>query len=955
MKQAPTAVQHPPSKSTQRSRKSAKKKAKSSSQKELAGIRDHCIKLQEEGARDEEIEAWLFMANLMDSERSAIRDYLNSCKNNRIGKVSQSNVMDGKNEDASNKAFDETFNGFNSTSNVTGIGLSETIQFNDQHGSPTCNVSERNSDSAFRTVLEEHSSDSHLRELPSMDTEKQEDVTGRNRMSETAEAATKASGVSGEEAAWENPKPQRRGRPPRVPIESEPNKADVSGKDHGDATATLTDSDGDAEVKGRSARDASEESSATLSLERQTSSDGSSKTDSMSDSDMVVEEDTVLLTGAPSKDIQEEGAESAQSSDISTSETKPSKTVGVEADEAQPSEMIDVREKGVDPFSISEETGVPEPVSMTKENEVPREIEVPKSVDTTEETEVLKNVGTVEETDALKPNDVRGEAELPEPVDVEDKTGTSDTVDFEEMNIGMSKNCEGTENVVEVSNITAMQETDAVERRVRLVVYSSSEDDECQEKNPSASNMLLPSAVMLAKKSTPESNSPNVSISEHSRSSSLEKESAYRVSAENSESSCPATPRKRVRRKKHRTPAEPFFDDSIKVQLQSDSWKSFGPERHISGQNMDVSGGVEEAQASHANVAATTPDCASVSTQTEGRDFGAASKGAASPPQEDVYQFLVANNDYVCAASTSAVAPSKSKSRSQKLKLDKSTMVDITYEPSADWLYSCFPEVAVAHLNEVLEVCHGNVAVASELMFEWGISNPITPHDKHQLQKEMARHRSQVENSDPRTPESAVPESKNSSISGPPSLMDLCMSLVPKTNTDIQRQVISSSEQRLQRIESTESQRIRTISYEEIHAGADSGVDLPDHFSLASFTSSASSKTLHDSRWKPQPEVPSSESSQESFESSPMVDLPSALAEEEKTEQKNEGRRPKRASGISASSYRPVASLSDSALADYKAQVPQGDLALSLPAGLIGNLEQLFGDLPIANRGEFVF
>ena len=895
-----------------------------------------------------------------------------------------------------------------------------------------------------------------------------------------------------EQALWENPKPQRRERPPRVSRRSESDKAGVQGKtaliDHGD----------DAELKDRSKRDVSEDSSSTSGTERQTASDGSSRSDMTVESKVVVGEEHVALTGAHS---QEEGTSSARSAGSSMLETNPSEAVGIEVEDAQASEIADIKEIGIDSVQVSEETvpskqeagetevpkpvdmtaeaGVPKPVvdmtgetevpkpvdvtgetkvpkpvdmtgetevhkpvdmtektevhkaahmtgetevpkavdmtgetkvpepvdmtgdtevhkpvdmtgktevhktaNMTGETEVPKavdmtgetevhkpvnmtgktevhkavdmtgETEVPKAVDMTGETEVHKAVDMTGESEVHKAVDTTGEAKQPEPDDIKDQTETPDTFDFKGLSIETSKNNEGAGGEVKVSFTANLQkEKGGVERSVCLVFYSSSEEDEYCEEDPSKSGVLTALHAPSAEKRTPESSSTDVPNSEHSRSSSLDKELACGVGVETSKSSCPASPRRKVRRKKHRTPTIPFFDDSITVQLKSDSWKSFGPERQIPNLNAGVGGEVGEAQTS---LATTTPDCPSISTQTEGRDFGAVSKGVAYPPQkaEDGYRFLVANEDYICAASTGAAIPS-SKSHGQKLKLDKSTTVDITCQPSADWLYSCFPGVAVAHLNEVLEVCHGDVGMAVELMFEWGISNPITPHDKHQLQKEMAKHRSQAKSSSPRMPEAAAWEGKNERISAPPTLMDLCMNLVPQTNTDIQQQVINSSEQRLQRIESTESQRIRSINFEEIHS--DSDIDLSDHFSLDLFTSSTSSKRLDDVQWKSQPKVPSSESSKESSERSSVVDFPSELAGEVRAEPQNEGMRPERVLGSYTSSSLPVASASDSTLPDSEAQLVQGDLALPLPAGLVRNLEELFGTLPIPNKGETAF
>ena len=1088
------AVQHPPNKPTQRARKGAKKKAKRSSQNELTGIRDHCVKLQEEGAGEEEIEAWLFMANLTDSERLEIKNYLKSCKNNNNGKVSHTNVISSKREDLGNKGFGESSNGINSASNVAEktrlnheyglpvglncasdiarMDLSETPRLNDEYGLPVCNITERNSDAADGTLPFKPSFNSFSQELPLLGTHKQTNERNMNAASKTVDSVAVLAAPR-EQALWENPKPQRRERPPRVSRRSESDKAGVQGKtaliDHGD----------DAKLKDRSRRDVSEDSSSTSGTERQTASDGSSRSDMMVESKVVVSEEHVALTGAHS---QEEGTSSARSAGSSMLETNPSEAVGIEVEDAQASEIADIKETGTDSVQVSEETvpskqeagetevpkpvdmtaeaGVPKPVvDMTGETEVPKpvdvtgetkvsklvdvtaetkvpklvdmtgetevhkpvdmtgktevhkvadttgetevpkavdmtgetkvpkpvdmtgetevhkpvdmtgETEVPKAVDMTGETKVPKPVDMTGETEVHKPVDMTGETEVHKPVDMTGKTEVHKAIDTTEetkvpkavdmtgeteLSVETSENNEGAGGEVKVSLTTNLQkEKGGVERSVRLVFYSSSSEDECCEEDPSKSGVLTALHATSAEKNTSESSLTDVPNSEHSRSSSLDKELACGVGVETSESSCPASPRRKVRRKKHRTPAIPFFDDSITVQLKSDSWKSFGPERQIPDLNAGVGREVGEAQTS---LATTTPDCPSISTQTEGRDFGAVSKGVAYPPQkaEDGYRFLVASEDYICAASTGAAILS-SKSHGQKLKLDKSTTVDITCQPSADWLYSCFPGVAVAHLNEVLEVCHGDVGMAVELMFEWGISNPITPHDKHQLQKEMAKHRSQAESSSPGMPEAAAWEGKNERISAPPTLMDLCMNLLPQTNTDIQQQVINSSEQRLQRIESTESQRIRSISFEEIHSDSDTGIDLSDHFSLDLFTSSTTSKRLDDVRWKSQPKVLSSESAKESSERSSVVDFSSVLAGEVGAEPQNEGRRPERVLGSYTASSLPVASASDSTLPDSEAQLVQGDLALPLPAGLVRNLEELFGTLPIPNKGETAF
>ena len=902
-----------------------KKKKKRKSQRELLGIRDHCVKLQKEGASAEEMEAWLFMADLTDNERLDIKGHLKSCRNDSINKVDYGNVTSDEIRDLG-KASRKSFNGFDSASSLN-TAWTETTQLKDEYGSPTSNVNDKNCDDTDSTIPVKSSSDSLPRKTPAVDTQKREGVDFMNVASESVQD-TKASTVPKEDTSSENPMPQRRPRVSRSSSES--GNADGRGNSHDARTHLVVSSGDEEEFEVESTRDVNEQCNSTPSTKSQIDSGtgSSSGTDQTDEGDVAVVEEIVLLSEALSVDNEEGGTDRTGRFDTSMSDTNPPKATGVEVKEIQPSEMADITEKKVDPVGDSEETDPPKSVDLKKENKM------------------------------LTPVDIKGEtAEPSEHVDVTDKTESSNPGHFQELGVETSNNLEGAESTVKVSSIAAVQkEKESVDRLIRLVSYSSSEADDDAEK-PLKSDTVTPSAVTitLAERSTPDSDSTDVSSPDHSRSPSFEKPAAFSISAENSESPCPLSPRRRkVRRKKHRAPVLPFFDDSIKVQLNSDSWKSFGPERQIPDRDTKAGGTVWEAQASQINAAATA-DCTTFSTQTEGRDFGLASKSISTSlcgETEDGYRFLAANSDYACAANNDAAVLSL-KMRGHKLKLDKSTTVDITVEPSADWLYSCFPEVAMAHLNEVLEVCHGDVTVAVELMFEWGISNPITPRDQHQLRKEMAKYSSQAS---PWTPEAATCGSRDEGVSAPQRLVDLCMSLVPQTNTAIQQQVINSSEQRLQRIESTESQRIRTLSYEESCARADSSrVDLPNRFSLSSFTSGASPRYIYNSRYEPMAEVLSSHSSsKQSSQRGSVVDFQSVLAEEIKVVQQKEDARPKSMSHSNSASTLPRASASESALLDYAVEGGHGDLALPLPLDLVGSLEQLFGKLPIPNRGESV-
>jgi hypothetical protein len=223
-------------------------------------------------------------------------------------------------------------------------------------------------------------------------------------------------------------------------------------------------------------------------------------------------------------------------------------------------------------------------------------------------------------------------------------------------------------------------------------------------------------------------------------------------------------------------------------------------------------------------------------TQTEGEDFGTASKNVDS--EGFGYKIIVANNHCTPHKGESVDV---FRSVSHKLRLDKSVMVDISEEPSVDWLYSCFPGVAVGQLNEVLEVCNGDVELAVELMFDWGITTPITPTDRQQLKKEMANKQSLLEADairSPLTPEKIV---HPDFIVSPSKLLDLCMKTVNRCSPDIQQKLISSSKQRLERLERSESEKIKSIGFSEIlEEDEESSLGLSENFSLDDFTSEES-------------------------------------------------------------------------------------------------------------------
>ncbi|XP_076467989.1 uncharacterized protein LOC143298872 [Babylonia areolata] len=436
-----------------------------------------------------------------------------------------------------------------------------------------------------------------------------------------------------------------------------------------------------------------------------------------------------------------------------------------------------------------------------------------------------------------------------------------------------------------------------------------------------------------------------LSSTENSRSASPVIRNLTGRSTELSDSSDSASPSRR-RRKKHRPQHLPFFEDCVKVHLKSDSWKNFEPEKQITGADPDRENNAHEGQDSLNRVEAQLSNSGEgkdnridSTTQTEGIDFAMVLKGTAD--LEGDYVVLVANSHYQCSEKMDINTWCR-----QKNTCDKSTLVDISEEPSVDQMYSLFPEVAQAHLNEVLEVCDGNVSMAIDLMFEWGITNPITPHDKHHLSKKTSHMTTD-------TVDTSGKDAQNS----PSQLQDICIKLVQRSLADskmIQQFVINSSEQRLQRIESSEYHRLRSLSCEGSE-GSLVGANLPQDVSLSDFTSSGTQS--HRFAWLQHciPEAWSSESSTEPSEIGSVSELPSGSAEDDKLER---GHVDSRGNGmpLSDSLHRIAAAYSDaqdSAEPEERRSQPvvEGDLTLSLPASLVSSLEQLFGPLPTAGRG----
>ncbi|KAL8577093.1 hypothetical protein ACOMHN_002172 [Nucella lapillus] len=371
------------------------------------------------------------------------------------------------------------------------------------------------------------------------------------------------------------------------------------------------------------------------------------------------------------------------------------------------------------------------------------------------------------------------------------------------------------------------------------------------------------------------------------------------------------SPRK-TRKKKHKSQPSPYLEDEVKVRFISDSWKNFEPEKQISETEDKVQNSDDSLKgAEHSDIEQCQENYCHADTQTEGKDFGTAVKGTVD--LEEGYYVIKANNYFRCSENVDIFTRRKVKN-----VCDKSSMVDISEESSVEEMHKLFPEVAEAHLNEVLEVCHGEVDMAVDLLFEWGLTVPLTPDDKLSLYNETFPHTSEM---------TAETDAKLKVR-----LLDLCVKKLNQAGIDnhlIQQKVIDSSQQRLKRLESSEYQRLRSLNWESSQ-GTPVGVHLPPDLSLSAFTSG---------------EVWASDSSPEPSEAGKFQ---SALGEDRcETEGLDSSQL-----GDSGGSQRVFGAQAAARKREGEsAHLAEGDLTVSLPACLVSNLEQLFGCLPIADRG----
>lgn len=215
---------------------------------------------------------------------------------------------------------------------------------------------------------------------------------------------------------------------------------------------------------------------------------------------------------------------------------------------------------------------------------------------------------------------------------------------------------------------------------------------------------------------------------------------------------------------------------------------------------------------------------------------------------EEGYRFVVSKGQYSSqkfSEETQFVVP---KNNSHVIMLDKGTYVDFTpdpLEPALEVLQSCFPEVASIHLQEVLDVCQGNMEWATNLLLDWGVTTPMTSEDKLQLQQEVAKQSLA-------TRKSSFPTSGGAStqhLFQPLSLFDTCQrKFIAAGDThlskEVQRRVIDSSCQRLQRIESQELERVKSICDNELLANSACSF-RPSHLSTSlPFSSSCIPKSF---------------------------------------------------------------------------------------------------------------
>jgi len=256
---------------------------------------------------------------------------------------------------------------------------------------------------------------------------------------------------------------------------------------------------------------------------------------------------------------------------------------------------------------------------------------------------------------------------------------------------------------------------------------------------------------------------------------------------------------------------EKFIDDSVKEAFLNNDWATQMPKLEGSA---PLSTSVPEVPVEMIDMSSKVDGSTTISSE-DLIVLSSINDGNSLTEIEYPYQIRVCRNKCIIDNDDNYVVDNSNVGIPVVIHPDKGTMTESMCIVGLDFLHSSFPYISETELKDILERCDGDVEWAVNLLLDWKYHLTLTDEESDKLVDEMfkAQH----------IPKSPVIHSTMRVKSGkceitPPTLLDMCYSVVMTTEHDIdgqeiEQQLICSSVKRLNSLEKQLSVQTKQYSF----------------------------------------------------------------------------------------------------------------------------------------------
>ena len=256
---------------------------------------------------------------------------------------------------------------------------------------------------------------------------------------------------------------------------------------------------------------------------------------------------------------------------------------------------------------------------------------------------------------------------------------------------------------------------------------------------------------------------------------------------------------------------EKFIDDSVKEAFLNNDWATQMPKLEGSA---PLSTTLPEVSVEMIDMSSKVDSSTTISSE-DLIVLSSINNGNSLTEIEYRYQIRVCRNKYIIDNDDNYEVDSSNVSIPVVIHPDKGTMTESMCIVGLDFLHSSFPYIPEQELKDILERCDGDVEWAVNLLLDWKYHLTLTDEESDKLVDEMFKAQN--------IPKSPVIHStmRVKSVKceiTPPTLLDMCYSVVMTTEHDIdgqeiEQQLICSSVKRLNSLEKQLSVQTKLYSF----------------------------------------------------------------------------------------------------------------------------------------------